>query len=216
MKKERVTLIQLYISVFYVAALIISNVIASRQVLLPGGIEQNGALFIFPITYILSDILSEVFGYRASRQTCWLAFIANIFMSIAFYLICMLPAPVWFTDTQAFSTVLQAVPRITIASLTAFVLGDWLNDIIFKRMKGSKGSEGYALRAIISSFFGELVDSSVFLLIAFLGTMPIKSMIIMVPTYVILKVLYEIIFLPLNMFIMKKCKKLHEEQLSKV
>ena len=188
--KDRTTKMQLYISVFYVSVVLISNIIASRQVLLPGGIEQNGALFIFPITYILSDVINEVFGYRFSRQSNWLAFGINIFMSIAFYLICMLPAPVWFTDTQAFSTVLQAVPRITVASLTAFVLGDWLNDIVFKKMKGSKGSEGYAFRAIVSSFFGELVDSSVFLLIAFLGTMPIKSMAIMVPTILTFKYVY--------------------------
>ena len=76
--KDRTTKMQLYISVFYVSVVLISNIIASRQVLLPGGIEQNGALFIFPITYILSDVISEVFGYRFSRQSNWLAFGINI------------------------------------------------------------------------------------------------------------------------------------------
>lgn len=211
--KKAITSVQLYITVFYVAAILISNTIASRQILLFGSVELTGAVFIFPFTYILSDIVSEVFGYKWSRTTAWMAFGINIFMAVAFYLICCLPAPGWFTDTAAFSTVLKAVPRITAASLIAFMLGDWLNDIIFQKMKGSKDDKGYAVRATVSSIFGELVDSTVFLLLGFLGTMPIESMVKMIPLYVGSKILYEVLFLPLNTWVMKKAKKSHEAQL---
>lgn len=212
--KRPITSVQLYITTFYVAILLISNVIASRQILLFGNVELTGAVFVFPFCYILSDCISEIFGYKWSRKTAWMAFGANIFMAVAFYLICMLPAPVWFSDVQAFSTVLQAVPRITAASLIAFMLGDWLNDVIFQKMKGNKGDKGYALRAIISSFFGELVDSSVFLLIGFTGSMPIEAMVEMIPAYVGSKIIYEALFLPLNSWVMKKAKKSHQEQLT--
>ena len=213
-QKLPITRTQFMVIVSYIAVLIVSNVIANRQILLFDRWEFTAAVLVFPFVYILSDIISEVFGYKWSRKSCYIAFAANIFAAIVFYLVCLLPAPSWFGDTAAFSTVLQAVPRVTLASLVAFVVGDFVNDKLFAKMKGNKDHKGYQVRSIVSSFFGQLVDSCVFLPLAFLGVMPVEALIGMILPYVIAKIGYEIIFLPVNTWIMKKASKLHQKELS--
>ena len=212
-KKEYITKVQLYITLIYVVGLLISNLISSRQVLFFGKFELTGAVLVFPITYILSDIMSEVFGYKWSRKTCYMAFIANISLAIIGYLVCIMPSPAWWGDSAAFSTVLKAVPRITIASLVAFVIGDLMNDIVFKKMKGDKDHKGYGLRAILSSLVGEFFDSIIFIPLAFLGSMPNMVLVKMILLQVIVKVGYEIVLLPINNMFMKKVDIKHKEEL---
>ena len=86
-KLKKVSELQLFLSVLFVTSLLISNVITAKQVLLPFGITMTGAVFIFPITYILSDLFSEVYGYRWSRITCYLAFAMNLLMVLLFSLV---------------------------------------------------------------------------------------------------------------------------------
>jgi len=210
MKKKYITNIQLYITLIYVVALLISNLISSRQVLFFGKFELTGAVIIFPITYILSDIISEVFGYKWSRKTCYMAFIANILLAIIGYIVCIMPYPSWWSDSESFSIVLKAVPRIIIASLVAFLIGDLLNDIVFQKMKGNT-HKGYSIRAIVSSLVGELFDSAIFIPLAFLGNMPNNVLLKMILLQVIFKVSYEIILLPINNIVMKKVDKIHNK-----
>lgn len=215
MKKKYITNIQLYITLIYVVALLISNLISSRQVLFFGKFELTGAVIIFPITYILSDIISEVFGYKWSRKTCYMAFISNILLAIIGYIVCIMPYPNWWSDSESFSIVLKAVPRITIASLVAFLIGDLLNDIVFQKMKGDT-HKGYSIRAIVSSLVGELFDSAIFIPLAFLGNMPNNVLIKMILLQVIFKVSYEIILLPINNIVMKKVDKIHNKELDSI
>lgn len=208
-----ITYIQLVVMLVYVVAILISNIISSRQTLFFGMFELTGAVIIYPITYILSDVISEVFGYKWSRRTCYLAFGANIVLALIGYLICSLPSPEWWGDAAAFSTVLKAVPRITIASLISFVVGDWINDVIFSKMKGDKDHKGYGFRAILSSFFGVLFDSLIFIPLAFIGSMPINVLLNMIVLQVIVKICYEIVILPINTVVMKKISRTHQKQL---
>jgi len=197
---KKYSFLQLCLTLLFVVGLLISNIIASKQVQLPFGIVMTGAVFIFPITYILSDVFSEVYGYRWSRITAYLAFAANIFMVIIFSLIIISPAPSFWGNQEAFKTVLGNTPRILIASLTAFMIGDLVNDKVFKKMKEKylNTHKKFGLRAIISSFAGELIDSLIFLPIAFIGVMPIKTLAIMTIFQVLIKVGYEIIILPVT------------------
>ena len=215
MKKKYITNIQLYITLIYVVALLISNLISSRQVLFFGKFELTGAVIIFPITYILSDIISEVFGYKWSRKTCYMAFIANILLAIIGYIVCILPYPNWWSDSESFSIVLKAIPRITIASLVAFLIGDLLNDIVFQKMKGDT-HKGYSIRAIVSSLVGELFDSAIFIPLAFIGNMPNNVLLKMILLQVIFKVSYEIILLPINNIVMKKIDIIHNKELDSI
>ena len=167
---------------------------------------MTGAVFIFPITYILSDVFSEVYGYKWSRITCYFAFSMNLFMVIVFSLVIMTPAPDYWTNQEAFATVLGSTPRVMGASLLAYVVGDFVNDRIFRKMKAKHANEikGFGWRAIISSFFGELCDSLVFLPLAFLGQMPVATLATMTVAQVFIKTGYEVVILPLTTLITKK------------
>ena len=206
MKKKNISLLQLILTVVFVVSLLISNVITSKQVLLPFGITMTGAVFIFPITYILSDLFSEVYGYKWSRITCYLAFAMNLFMVIVFELVIKSPAPSYWMNQEAFQTVLGSTPRVLAASLIAFVIGDFVNDKIFDKMKKKHENEikGFGWRAIISSFFGELVDSLIFLPLAFIGLMPLKTLAIMTVCQVLIKTGYEVVILPITHLVVKK------------
>lgn len=202
--KKTISKTQLYLTVIYVVALLVSNIVAAKQFQFPFGITMTGAIIVFPITYILSDLFSEVYGYKWSRITCYLAFAMNVFMVIVFMIAIKLPAPAYWMNQEAFETVLGNTPRILIASLVAFVVGDMANDKVFRRMKGNKGMNGFAFRAIASSFVGEIVDSAIFIPLAFAGMMPTKALVIMGMTQVGLKVGYEIVIVPLTTLITKK------------
>lgn len=213
-KTSNISFLQLILSLLFVVGLLISNVIASKQVLLPFGIVMTGAVFIFPITYILSDVFSEVYGYRWSRLTAYMAFAANLFMVIIFSLVIITPAPSFWTHQEAFQTVLGNTPRILIASLSAFMIGDLINDRVFKRMKEKHPTDhkGFGWRAIISSFAGEVVDSLVFLPIAFLGQMPINNLVVMLITQVLIKTGYEIVILPVTYKVVHMVSKYEQGQ----
>ena len=213
MKKERISFLQVCLTIVFVTAMLISNVITAKQVLLPGGITMTGAVFIFPITYILSDVFSEVYGYKWSRITCYFAFSMNLFMVIVFSLVIQTPAPSYWTNQEAFATVLGSTPRVMGASLLAYVIGDLVNDRVFRKMKEKHSNElkGFGWRAIVSSFFGELCDSLVFLPIAFLGQMPLKTLATMTVCQVLIKTGYEVVILPLTTLVVKKANKYEEE-----
>lgn len=212
-KRKRISELQVVLTVLFVASLLISNVITSKQVLLPFGITMTGAVFIFPITYILSDLFSEVYGYRWSRITCYLAFAMNLLMVIVFSGVIASPAPEYWTNQEAFQVVLGSTPRVLFASLLAFVLGDLANDKIFKFMKKNHPDDhkGFGWRAILSSICGELVDSLIFLPIAFLGQMPLQTLAVMTVMQVVIKTGYELVILPITRLVVNKVSKYEKE-----
>ena len=211
--KRKVSELQLYLTLLFVVSLLISNIITAKQVLLPFGITMTGAVFIFPVTYILSDLFSEVYGYRWSRITCYLGFAANLFMVLIFSAVIATPAPSYWKNQEAFQTVLGSTPRVLFASLLAFVLGDLVNDKVFKKMKEKHPDSirGFGWRAILSSVCGELVDSLVFLPIAFIGQMPVTTLLVMTFMQVIIKTGYEIIILPVTRVVVKQVSKYEKE-----
>ena len=206
MKNSNISLLQLTLTVLFVASLMISNVVTAKQVQLPFDIVMTGGVVIFPVTYILSDLFSEIYGYRWSRITCYLAFAMNLFMVIVFAIVIETPAPSYWGDQEAFQAVLGSTPRVLFASMVAFIVGDLVNDRIFKKLKEKHpdSHKGFSFRAIVSSFCGEMVDSAIFLPIVFLGEMPFTVLLIMMATEVTIKTCYEIIILPVTKVIMKK------------
>ena len=214
---KNISVIQVMLTVLYVSSLLISNVITAKQVLLPFNITMTGAVIIFPVTYILSDVFSEIYGYKWSRLTCYLAFAMNILMVVVFSLVIASPAPAYWTNQEAFQIVLGSTPRILFASLFAYVIGDLANDKVFSKMKRKheNSHKGFEFRAILSSLCGELVDSFIFLPLAFIGTMPIPTLVTMMICQVSIKVGYEIIILPVTKVIVKKLGEYENKQLTK-
>lgn len=208
-RKKLVSELQLVLTLLFVVALVVSNIITSKQVLLPFNITMTGAVFIFPITYILSDLVSEVYGYRWSRLTCYFGFAANLFAALVFSAVIQSPAPEYWQNQEAFQTVLGSTPRVLIASLLAFVIGDFVNDRIFAKMKRKypDSIKGFGSRAIFSSLMGELVDSLVFLPLAFWGLMPVPTLVIMTLSQVVIKTGYELVILPFTTLAVKLVSK---------
>lgn len=203
---KKTTILQTVLTVLFVSCMLISNIITAKQVQLPFGIVMTGGIMVFPMTYVLSDVFSECYGYRWSRVTCYLAFAMNLLSVIIFTVAINTPAPSFWGGQEAFQTTLGNTPRILAASLSAYVLGDWANDKVFKTMKAKHENElkGFGVRAIASSVVGEVVDSLIFFPIAFLGQMPAEVLLQMGLLEVAIKVGYEIVILPLTTQVAKR------------
>lgn len=214
-KKEivKISPLQNILTIVFVAVLIISNVISSR-IFNFFGFSMTSAVFLFPITYILSDVFSEVYGYAWSRRTCYTAFIVNLSMVFIFAIVSILPVgsdPYNAIVADSFKMILNGSFACSLASIIAFVLGDFANDKIFAKMKknheGLTNHKAFGIRAIISSFVGELVDSIIYLPLAFLVFNPImtvKDVALMIVLQVAIKTSYEVLILPFTTFIVKK------------
>ena len=209
MKNYNVSYLQLILTATFIVALMVSNIIVGKQIDFMG-MTVPSAVFVFPIIYILSDVFSEVYGYKWSRTTCYLAFCANLFMVIIFALVILAPYPEYFGNQGAFEIVLGNTPKILLASSLGFIAGDFVNDRVFRALKRKypDSHEKFGFRAIVSSLFGELTDSLIFMPIAFIGILPTEAIIQMFVIQVSFKVLYEIIALPLNKCVVRKVSEL--------
>ena len=203
---KRFSTVQMFLTVFFVVTLVASNIIASKQIALPFGITMPAAVILFPITYILSDLFSEVYGYKWSRITNYIGIVMNLFVVSTFLIAIALPTPSFYGLQEAFSAVLGSTPRMLIASTLGLYIGDLANDVVFKKMKTKHNNshKGFKKRAIVSSIVGQFGDSLVFVPIAFLGQMPVEAMLIMIITQPILKITYEFLILPVTEYLMKK------------
>ena len=199
-KKNKYSEVQMILTMFFIASLLISNIIAVKQIILPFNLVLPAAVIIFPITYILSDVFSEVYGYKWSRKTNYMGICANIFATLMFTIAIYLKAPSFYENSEAFASILGNTPRILFASLLALWLGDYLNDNVFRVMKKKHQAshEGYAKRSIVSSIVGEFGDSLIFIPVAFYGSMHLKVMLVMIITQPTFKICYEILVLPIS------------------
>lgn len=195
----------LYLSIIFVVCLLLSNILASK-ILEIGIFSTTSGVIIFPISYIINDIFSEVYGYIKTKKIIVFGFLMNLFMVLIFSLAIILPSPEWFQNNDAFKIILGSTPRNCIASLMAYLFGSLVNSKVLVKMKGQNNNK-FGVRAVVSTLFGELTDSLIFVFIAFVGNLDIQQMITMILTQVIVKTLYEVICLPLTTFVVKKVKK---------
>jgi uncharacterized integral membrane protein (TIGR00697 family) len=164
---------------------------------------------LFPVTYILSDVFSEVYGYKWSRRVTWWAAGMNLLFASLVALTNMLPAPDYF-DPAPFRAALGSSFRIVAASILSYVTGDLMNDRVFQRMKGNNSTmRGFAWRAFVSSFAGQVVDSFLFVTIAFYATMPNMDLVSMCCLNILVKVGYELVILPVTY---KVAKEVHSRE----
>jgi len=173
-------------------------------------IQLSGAVIIFPISYIIGDLLTEVYGYRRAMLVIWLGFAMSAFIAIVGHLITLLPAPL-SQENQAmadsFNSLFHMVPRVTFSSLLAFILGSHINASVMSRMKVVQKGNGFGWRAIISTIAGEMSDSLIFYPLAFGGILPFPAILGLIATQVSVKTLYEIIILPLTTYLARVLKK---------
>lgn len=193
-------------AVLFNVCLIASNLFAVKIFLLWGWCVLPGAVIIFPISYILNDCLCEVYGYRKARLVIWMGFAMNFFFLLASQLVIMLPGAPFWDGEAAFESVFSAAPKAAAASLLAFLAGSNVNAVIMSKMKVASNGKYFGVRAIASSVAGELIDSMIFIPIVFWNT-GIKTVLTMMMCQVSVKVLYEIIILPVTGAVVKYVKK---------
>lgn len=212
----KISTMQAMLTMLYVVCFIISNILAAKQYIFIGDIALNCGTITFPITYILSDIFSEVYGYKWSRLSWFTAFVLGIFAVICIEISIVMPYPDFWANQEAFATTLGNTPRMLFASMLAFAAGDFLNDKVFRKMKEKHKEElkGFGLRAILSSLVGETVDSLIFFPLAFWGILPVESMVITGIALILMKVGYECIIFPVTKKFAKSLLK-YEHNLNK-
>lgn len=155
----------------FVAVLLISN-IASSKILLLGPFTFDGGTILFPLSYIFGDILTEVYGYARSRKVIWTGFIAALLMSLTIFIVGKLPPASDWNGQEAWQTILGSTPRIVLASLIAYLAGEFTNSYILAKMKIRTAGRFLWARTIGSTLIGEGVDTAVFCLVAFYGVFP--------------------------------------------
>ena len=207
--EKDVSTLQMSMTFVLTISLILSNIMVVKSIDLFGlpWLANTCSIITFPITYILSDVFSEVYGYRWSRITATWAFLGTMLCSIMFGLTVALPGNAAWTKQQALVDILGNTPRIAIASVLAFWFGDLVNDMVFQAMKVRNNSEKmFWLRAILSSLAGKYVDGFIFTFIG-LSFLPFKVKVIMVLNCPFVQVVLETAMLPLTTFVMKKVKR---------
>lgn len=196
-RNETLSPLMLGLVVLFVSCLIISNILANQMLQVWKWSLDAGTL-LFPVTYILSDVFSEVYGYKWSRRITWWAASMNLLFAILVAISSALPHPEWF-DSSHFELALNSSFRIVAASVISYVVGDLVNDRVFRRMKRKHiGMEGFKLRAFLSSLCGNVVDSTLFVTIAFLFDMPLSEIVPMIGLNIFAKTGYEVVILPIT------------------
>lgn len=170
-------------------------------------------VFFFPLIYVLSDVTSEVYGYRVSRYIAWISALINVFFVAGIMLVVSIntPAP-WCIDTDnAIKSLLvgtsgiSGMLRVSIAGIIGSVLGGWVNDVIFQFFKHKEGDKGFAKRKFLSSFGAEIVDTTVFITLGFMFSSGWSIQMYFVQF--ILKYVVEVITEPLAHLLANKLKK---------
>jgi len=213
MKKELKNMKGIYSKYFViicaisVSTLLISNV-ASVKLFSVGSIVLPASALLFPITYIVGDIIAEVYGYKNARMIIIIGFIMNAFMVLFFKLAIALPASETWTLQDAYASVLGTTPRIFIASLSAFLVGSLSNAYVMDLIKKFTKGKYLWMRTIGSTIIGEALDTIIFVLIAFSTTVPSSVILTMIFSQFIWKVGYETIATPFTYYAINKYKKL--------
>ncbi len=187
----------LLVAALFVTSLIVSNIIAVKVIDVAGMILP-AAIIIFPISYILGDVLTEVYGFARARQVIWLGFLCNLFAVIAIFGGGLLPAAGFWPGQDAWDMILGAVPRILAASFVAYLVGEFVNAYVLARLKVAMEGRHLWVRTIGSTLAGQLLDSAIFITIAFAGIMPVEVLLGAIVTQWLVKSAYEALATPLT------------------
>lgn len=207
--EKKVSNLQMTLTLILVINLILANIMVVKSVDLLGlpYLANTCSMITFPITYVLSDVFSEVYGYKWSRITATWAFAGTVLCSIMFAIMIAIPGNAAWTNQDALVTILGNTPQIAFASVVAFWFGDFANDKVFQIMKKHNDSEKYfGLRAIASSLAGKYVDGFIFTFLG-LSFLPLQTKIIMVVNCPFVQICLETLLLPVTTVIMKWVKK---------
>ncbi len=204
--QPRITALFLTLAALFVTLLITSNIIAVKIVEV-GGRVLPAAIVLFPMTYIIGDILTEVYGYRFARRVIWLGFLCNSVAVLGFWIGGLLPAAPFWEDQPAYEAILGYTPRLLAASFAGYLIGEFANSMLLSRLKLITEGRMLWVRTIGSTIVGQGLDSVVFITLAFAGTLAGSNLTELILTQWIVKVLYETAATPLTYLVVAYVKR---------
>lgn len=210
MKKENLVSVPFMIlGIVFCVCLVAANLLETKVVQL-GPIAVTAGLIVFPVSYIINDCIAEVWGFRKARLIIWMGFLMNFFVVALGQIAIAIPAAPFWEGEEAFDFVFGMAPRIAAASLTAFLVGSFINAYVMSRMKVASQGRHFSARAILSTVAGESADSLIFFPLAFGGLMPVNELMKMMVVQVVLKTAYEIVILPVTIRVVNYIKRVDE------
>lgn len=188
-----------YLLAVFCAVFLISNITAQKGVQL-GLLITDGAFFLFPISYVIGDVIAEVYGFKAARRAVFTGFGIAVVAVLSFYIAIWLPAAEFYDMDETFSAVLGLLPRIVLASLTGYVVGQLLNAWVLQKMKDRFGTGNLWARLIGSTIVGEFADTLLFCSIAasVIGIDSAGAFVNYVLVGFVWKTLMEVVLLPVT------------------
>ena len=184
------------IAMLFVSLFVVVNIITQKIVPLTNNLMLTAGDFVYPFSYTLSVLLTEVYGYAMSRRVIWSAFICNFFIALVFLLAIALPAAPSWHEQASYASILGHVPRLLGASFGAFLVGEFIGTYVLAKMKVFTAGKYLWLRTIVATAIGQLIDSVVFTAIAFVGVMSWHDVIILTVSAYGCKIIYQILMTP--------------------
>ena len=190
----------------FVTVLIISNIIAVKLVTI-GPLVVTAALVLFPVSYILADVLTEVYGYAVARRTIWIGFLCNLVAVVAIVVGGLIPPAAFWDGQDAYDAILGYSSRLLAASFVAYLGGEFLNAFVLAKLKLRTGGRHLWLRTIGSTLVGQALDSAVFVVVAFAGVLPTEALVAAAVSQWAAKSLYEALATPLTYLVVGFLKR---------
>lgn len=190
----------------FIITMLTANVIAVKLVQIGPFVIPAGTI-IFPISYIINDVLTEVYGYKVTRKVIWLGFFSNLFLVSVIYMAQILPPAPYWDGQDAYERILGFTPRLLAASFVAYLIGSLINAKVMEIMKSLTRGRWLWSRTIGSTLVGEGLDSIIFMMIAFMGSIPVKAWFTSAITIWLLKTFYETVATPLTYLVVNGVKK---------
>lgn len=181
----------------FVTCLITANFIIVKQISI-GNLVLPAAIIIFPLSYIIGDILTEVYGYQQARRVIWLGFLCNLIAVVAIWVGKVLPSAPVFEAQSAYERILGSTPRFLLASFVAYLAGEFANSFVLAKMKIRTRGRWLWMRTIGSTLVGQGIDTLIVLTIAFAGVLPFSVLGTMILSHWLLKTAYETVATPLT------------------
>lgn len=198
------------ITALFTATLLISNTLDNKVFKL-GSLDLPAGIILFPLAYLFGDVLTEVYGYAASRKVIWTGFASLLLMVLTYEIAGVLPAASFWTYQEAYNAILGRVPRIVAASMTAYFAGEFCNSYVLAKVKVKMKGKAMSVRFVLSTIVGEFIDTIVFVLIAFTGVFPPAELISVTLSAWAVKVGWEIIALPVTLPVVRYLKRAESE-----
>lgn len=207
--QNQVSVLFLVLSTLFCVCLITANVLETKQIQV-WTISLTGGLVVFPVSYIINDLVSEVWGFRRARLLIWLGFAMNFIFVVFGAIVDAIPAAPYWENQEGFHAVFGLAPRVAAASFAAFLVGSFINAYVMSRMKISSGGSHFSVRAIVSTVFGETADSVIFFPLALGGVVPWSEIPVLMIWQVVLKTLYEVVALPITVRVVRLTKRIEQ------